>query len=206
MTGSHKTQYRVWTDAEAWRLQELAGDMPFVMVVRQWNIWATANGIPHRTAHSMRKKLRSLGASGRACGSWLCVGDAAQMLGKHRSTILLWAQEGLVRYHKNGPHSCVNRDDIIKLARERPLLFAGVDRDNLLLVLEDEDLVDSILEQHPFAYCGTGRGRRVRWVDTGQVFSTYREAAKAANLHYTAVSKAVRQGRPAAGLRFELVT
>lgn len=180
--------------------------MPFAMVVRKWNTWATGNGIPRRTAHGIRKKLRSLGASGRACGSWLCVGDVARMLGKHRSTILLWAQEGLVRHHKNGPHSCVNRDDIIKLARRRPLLFAGVDRDNLLLLLENEKLVSSILERYPCHYCGAGRGRRVRWVDTGQVFETYAEAAEAASLHYTSVSKAVREGRPAAGLRFELVT
>lgn len=203
MSGSHKTQRRAWTKEEAWQLQELAGDMPFVLVVQQWNIWATRNGIPHRTSISLRRKLAAIGGTGRAFGSWLCLGDVARMLGKHRSTVLQWANAGFIRYHKGGPYSSVNRDDLIQLARERPQLFAGTDRDNLLLLLEDADLADSILERYPRRYWGVGRGRRVRRVDTGQVFATCQAAAQAANLHYTAITKALREGRPAAGMRFE---
>lgn len=203
MADGCKTQYRAWSQAEALQLQELAGDMPFVMVVQQFNIWATRSGLPHRTATGIRKKLRSLGASTRACGSWIGVGDVARMLGKHRSTILAWASSGLIRHHKAGPHSTVNRDDLIKLARDAPLRFAGSDRTNLLLLLEDAELVDAILQRYPRPYCSTGRGRRVRWVDTGKVFATYQEAAEAANLHYSSISKALHEGRPAAGLRFE---
>ena len=205
MTPSHKPQYRAWTEAETLRLQELAGDMPFLMVCQQFNGWAVRNGIPPRSTSSLEKRLRRLGTSRRTHGSWLCVGDVARMLGKNRSTVLLWATNGWIRHHKAGSCSSVSRDDLIRLARERPRLYAGADRSNLLLLLEDEDLVTEILRQFPRRYCATGRGRRVRWMDTGQEFPTCRAAAKAANLHYTSVSKAIREGRPAAGLRFEAI-
>ena len=204
MAARHKPQYRAWTPAETLQLQELAGDMPFVYVAQQFNNWASRHGIPHRSVASLHKKLRALGGSCRCSGTWLQIGDVAQMLGKSRSTISLWCHNHpWIRYHKAGHNSSVNRDDLIRLARERPQLYAGTDRDNLILLLEDEELADSILERFPRRYWAKGRGKRVRWTDTGQVFETLKDAAAATNLDYSSIGKALRQGRPAAGLRFE---
>jgi len=205
MGGCNRTQYRRWTEDEALMLQELAGDMPFPRVCQQWNLWAAREGLPSRSSESLRRKLVELGVSRRVSGSWLCVGDVARMLGKSRSTIRLWCADGLIRHHKAGPYSSVSRDDLIQLARKRPRLFAGCDRGNLLLLLEDEDLVSSILERFPRRYWGMGRGRRIRRVDTGEVFATYREAAAAAHMSDKTIIKALQNGKLACGLQYELV-
>lgn len=203
MTGRHKTQRRAWTEDEALWLQELAGDMPFPVVHQQFNKWAKRNGIPMRSADSLHKKLRKLGISRRAEGMWICSGDVARMLGKDRSTIQNWCSAGLLRRHRAGRFTSVSREDLIGLAHERPRLFAGCDRSNLLLLLEDEDLVDGILQRFPRRHSAAGHGRRVRWVDTGQVFNTYREAGIAAHVSDKTICKALHQGRLACGLRFE---
>lgn len=203
MAGSNRTQYRRWTEAETLWLQELAGDLPFHLVMSQFNHWAGKQGLPHRSPDSVRKKLRHLGTSRVPVGAWIRLGDVAQMLGKDRSTIRLWSTSGLLRYHRAGRYSSVNRDDLIRLARNRPRLFAGCDRSGLLLLLEDEALVTGILQRFPRRYSAAGRGRRVRWVDTGQVFPTYREASAAAHICRQAISAALRDGRTVAGMRFE---
>lgn len=205
MTGRHITQRRYWSDAEVQQLLELAGDMPFPLVQQQFNYWATKNGLPHRSRDSLAKKLNGLGGSRQPVGQWVGTGDVAKMLGKNKSTIQLWVRAGYVRRHKAGPFSSIRRADLVKLARERPRLFAGCDRTNLLMLLEDEELVTSILQQYPRRYWAMGRGRRVRWVDTGQVFDCYKAAARAAHVSDKTICKALQEGRLAAGWRFELV-
>ena len=196
-----QASYRYWTPPEIEKLLELAGDLPFASLVREWNRWAKLHDMPRRSSQSIRKKLTALGESTCTYGAWIRLGDVAALLGKDRSTIGLWARRGLVKYHRAASQSCILRADLKRLARRKPQLFAGCPRAGLVQLLEEEELADSILSAYPERYQSVVTGRRVLWVDKQQVFPS--AAARAANVSHHAIRKAIAEGRTTCGYRFE---
>jgi len=200
-----QASYRYWTAPEVERLLELVGETPFVHVCREWNRWANKEGIPNRSPQSIRKKLTGLGESTVCLGRWVRLGDVAHLLGKDRSTIQKWANAGWVSYIVYGHQSCILRADLRRLARERPILFAGCDRQGLVQLLEDEDLAESILAAYPQRYQSSINGKRVLWVDRMQAFPSYAAAGRAAHICSKAIRLGVIEGRPVCGYRFVLL-
>lgn len=204
MTGSRKS-YRFWTPEELDKLEELVGQTPFTQACRRWNTWAGQQGIPTRTRDSLRKKAQEQGWTAFAWGDQVLVGTVARLLGKHRSTVQRWIQAGWVTRHGNGPASAISRIDLRRLARDKPQLFGGVPRADLVHLLELEDLADWILEQAPKRWQSKHNAHQVRWVERGQVFSSYAAAGKAAHIDSKAIRRGVIEGRPVCGWRFERV-
>lgn len=200
-----QASYRYWTEPETEKLLELVGDTPFLEVCRAWNSWAGRHGIAPRSPQSIRKKAQWLGESFICTGRWVRVGDVAQLLGKHRSAIQKWHKAGWIHCYIAGHQSCVQRDELRRLARERPRLFAGCEREGLFQLLEDERLADWILEQYPERYQSCRNGKRVLWVDRGTVFPSYAAAGRAAHVCPKAIRLSIIEGRRACGYRFALL-
>jgi hypothetical protein len=179
--------------------------MPFKRVWREWNIWAKQQGLEPRSLMSLQKKAQALGETQACYGNWIGTGEVARLLGKHRSAIQNWYRAGWVRCHRAGRHSAVSRADLRRLARERPQLFAGSSHEGLVQLLEDERLADEIVTGFPQRYPTRNQSIRVLWVDRGLVFPSYAAASRAAHVSPSAIARAIREGRPAAGMRFELL-
>lgn len=201
MTGSHKT-YRRWSAAEVDKLDEVVGMAPFDYACRRWNIWAGEQGIPYRSRQSLAKKAQELGLSRLAWGDWILVGEAARLLGKNRSTISNWVHAGWVTRFGTGRGSSIKRSDLRRLARQRPQLFGGVNRGDLVQLLESEDLADWVLEQYPQRWQDRHHGHQVWWVDRGLKFDSYAAAGRAAHVCSKSIRRAVLENRLVCGMRF----
>lgn len=205
MTGSHKT-YRRWSRVELDKLEDLVGQTTFDQACRLWNSWAAQEGIEQRSKQSIAKKAAEQGISRNPWGDWLLVGEVAQLLGKHRSTIRNWVNAGWIRRRGTARASAVCRVDLRRLARKRPQLFGGVDRGALVQLLESEDLADWVLERYPQRWQDRYHGHRVVWLDRGLVFDSYVAASKAAHVNSKAIRQSIIEQRPVCGMRFARVS
>lgn len=192
-----------WTRVEVEMLEDLTGNSPFPAVVQQYNSWAKANGHPIRSRRALEHKVYTLVDSRASYGRWVGVGDVARALGRSHQTIWEWAQQGWIRRIHAGAASAVARDDLIRLAQERPTLFGGAPRDGLLLILEDHDLVDQICRDYPAMVGGMGGRYPIRW--QGKVFPSIAQAARAAHVSPSAIRLGLKEGRLVCGMRFERV-
>lgn len=204
MTRSRKT-YRLWTPAELDKLEEYVGQTPFQQACHRWNHWAGQQGIPTRTAQSLRKKAQELGLTAFAWGDMVLIGTVSKLLGKNRTTVQRWVQGGWINRHGTGRASALSRKELRALARDRPQLFGGVDRCALVQLLEDERLVDWLLEQAPRRWQSSRNGHRIRWVNRGLEFPSYAAAGRAAHIDSKAIRQGVIEGRLVCGWRFERV-
>lgn len=204
MTGSRKS-YRYWTPEELDKLEEVMGQTTFGNACERWNRWAKQHGFAARSIQSLRKKANEQGWSGFAWGDQVLIGTVAKLLGKHRSTIQQWVRHGWVTRQGGGRASAISRLELRRLARDKPQLFGGVPRPDLVQLLELEDLADWILEQAPRRWQSSRNVHRIRWVERGLVFAGYAAAGKAAHIDSKAIRQGVKQGRPVCGWRFERV-
>jgi hypothetical protein len=204
MAQSCKT-YRFWTREELDKLEGLVGQVPFPQACKRWNCWAATQGIPSRTSQSLRKQAQKQGWTALPWGEMVLVGVAAQLLGKHRSTLQEWISNGWVTRYGRGRASSLSRMELRRLAREKPQLFGGVPRPELVQLLEVEELVDWVLEQAPRRWQSSRNGHRIRWVNRGQVFDSYAAAGRAAHVCSKAIRQAIIEGRDVCGYRFERV-
>lgn len=200
MAGSRRSSYK-WTQAELDKLDDLLGNLPFPHVVQHFSRWLTAEGLRPRSRRSVEHAAYKLAGSRLPFGRWVRVGDVARALDRWPSTVWDWAKRGWIRRIHAGTASAVCRDDLIKLARQRPELFGGSPREGLLLILEDPDLVDQIRRDYPSRVAGIGGTRRVRW--HGQVFPSIGAAARAAHVSEAAIRAGLKAGRLVCGMKFE---
>ena len=185
-----------WTPQEQEHLSLLLGDQPFAVVVSMYRKWASTKAMPLRTPRAIKCQAYRLQQSLRPTGLWLSSSAIGEMLGKDRSTVKLWANNGWVKRRGR----VMSRAGVQQLARDRPWIFGGCNRSGMVQLLEDEALVDSILEAYPSRY---GRPMQVVCSTTGRRYRSARAAAKACYLDRCTVTTAIREGREAFGLRFE---
>lgn len=171
------------------------------LVLQRFNAWAKRQGLPPRSEASLRRKALGLGLSVVPQGEWVMIGAAARQIGRSIGCLQEWTRHGWLR-HRRGT---VWRPSLVALARERPHLFAGCNPDGLRELLQDAALTDAILAAYPARRAMPCRPRAVECITTGQVFPSMRAAGRALHLDGSAVALAVREDRPAGGLRFRLV-
>jgi len=194
-----------WHQEEVNALLSLVGNQPLRYVVQAHHRWADKHGHPRRSAAAIRFQLHCRGISAGACGAWILVSLVRKLTGRSASTLNLWVRAGVARRGTGPSDWSLCRRDIVRLARKRPLWFAGISRANLIQLLESDDLVDRILELCPPGNPGRGRGRAVMVVQLGRKFPSCAAAAKACHLERHSVAAALREGRPAGGYTFRAV-
>ncbi|MEB3169071.1 MAG: hypothetical protein VKK97_10120, partial [Synechococcaceae cyanobacterium] len=135
------------------------------LVHRRWNAWAQREGIPCRSEASLRRKALELGLSVVPDGQWVAVSIVRRHLERSQPCLYGWAEKGWI-VHRPG---AVLRSSLVRLARQRPHLFAGCPADGLLALLRDPALVDALVMAYPKARAVPRRSQRVECLTTGQV-------------------------------------
>ena len=197
---------RIWDQREIQLLKELAESMPLEILIRTFNNQNVGQGFTERSADSIKNKLSHLGYLYEPTYKYLATHDLAKVLGVPKNVIKYWIACGL-RGTKNravpGSPQYFTPENLRKFAREHMHFFSGFKRINLFFALEDQELVDEILTKFPTPYVPSSQPKRVRCVETGQIFPSQGAAARAIFLNPTAVSRAINRGHKAGGYHFE---
>lgn len=195
-----------WTAAENEYLERLVGDVPFPVLVRRMKIAATANGWPPRTDSAIASRIKRIGMiMGARHGDWTTTGGAADILGCSGERVAGWLRRSRIREllmpRLVGHVQYIDRRGWRRLATEMPRILGGFSSDALFMLLEDRELADAVAAAHPLSI----GDRRVRCVETGQIWSSCVSAGAAFHLTKTPISRAIRRGRPVPtlGLTFE---
>ena len=196
---------RRWTTAEGAQLEHLAGNVPGPLIPRAFNAWAREHGIPQRTPVSVKRQIERRHLSLRVCGDWITTGVIAHILGISLTTPLYWIQRGILparQFHRSSRQPWfIRRADVVALARQRPELFGGIERGRLAQLLENERLADQITAEH---HRRQNTPRRVRCVETGRLYRSTREAARAVFVARQLIQRAISTGRRAGGFHWRL--
>lgn len=194
-----------WTQRETDRLEMLAGTVPLPELVQRYNAWAVRQRppLPHRSDKAIWRHACRQRISLRCCGDKLTISDAAALLGVTFERIRRWTRLGYLPTYRYG-WLYLARADLAAMAWERPELFCGISRDCLYQLLEDDDVCDFILRADGYRVGPHGQ-RRVRCIETGQIFPSMAAAGAAVHRNPFGISRAVRRGWAVANRHWELV-
>lgn len=204
----YSQQRQEWKPEEVELLKDYAESMPTLQLIRVFNQLNKENGNPHRTAHSIKLKIHDLGLSLRPQYNLLSCNALARVLGVSVDAVRYWTTIGLAySRQRDVPRSprFISAANLRKFARERPELFGGLNSVDLYIALESESLVEFITTNYPNRNRGLTPPKRVRCIETGRIYSSYMEAAKAHYVTRSGIFKAVKFGRKANGYHFEKV-
>ncbi len=179
--------------------------MPCESLIRVFNAQNKIAGRPKRSAVSIKLKVDKLGYSLEPKYRYLSASALGRVLGISNDAVRYWLQIGLkgVR-NRDVPRSPVyiTATELRKFARNNPRFFGGIPRIDLYLALEDENLVDQILEQYPNRNSCIKKPVRVKCVETGRIYNSQSDAARAIYVNRSIVFRAVKYGHRAAGYHF----
>lgn len=190
-----------YSKEETDKIHELAEDMPFTLLVREYQRWAKEAGYPARSRHALRGRIQRLGYSFRSYGKWLDVMTAAELWQVTGETVRYWTRRGDLSCHHEGFKVYVSRHGLKKLARARPYLFHGIPYDNLLALLDSEKLAQRLSAVKIKKI--SGRRSRVRCVETGRVFPSVKAAADSIFVTRQSIGHAIWGNRTCQGFHWE---
>lgn len=198
--------YHRWLPDEAAHLDQLAGDVPFAVLVKSMRCAARQHGWPVRSSKSIANRMTRTDQPRRArVGEWTSCYGAAEILGCPGSRVEAWIRRRQVREVLDprviGTVRYISRASWRRLARVMPRVLGGFSADALFLLLEDRRLADSVAARYPQAIGDW----RIRCVETGQVWPSCIAAARELNVSQAAISKGIREARPVRvlGMTFE---
>jgi hypothetical protein len=196
---------RNWTKEEVAFLKDHAESMPCESLIRVFNAQNKIAGRPKRSAVSIKLKVDKLGYSLEPKYRYLSASALARVLGISNDAVRYWLQIGLkgVR-NRDVPRSPVyiTATELRKFARNNPRFFGGIPRIDLYIALEDEDLADQIFRQYPNRNSCIKKPVRVKCVETGRIYNSQSDAARAIYVNRSIVFRAVKYGHRAAGYHF----
>lgn len=201
-------RYR-WSVEEETRLEVLAGDRPWPLVVRAYNTWAAQHGYSDRTALALERRAQAMGVYRRSEGEWITTGAVARILGVSKAQPLRWVRRGQVPSWRNGlgppcPHY-ISRTELRKWARHDPSFWRSFAFERLVVLFDAEQVAHYV-----YAACTPEQGRRpyqrckpVRCVETGQRFASISDAAQAAFVTPSRMSAVLDTHETANGLHWQ---
>jgi hypothetical protein len=195
-----------WSEEEAAFLDELLGEEPLEMVAAAYKREARRRGWPPRTAAAIQNRAWRTGQrTGCRSGEWLTTGGAAELLGVLPSRMAQWLADSAIaaalQPKRIGGQWFIGRRGFRRMARQLPERFGGFGREQLLALLEDGELVDQLMAEHPVARSDY----RVRCVETGEVFPSCTEAGQRHHLTSRTISKAIQRGQPVQSIGLSFV-
>jgi hypothetical protein len=200
-----------WTAAETDRILDLAGDLPWPLALAAYHRWAADHGHPQRTDKALALYVQEQGGTIYAMGEWVTAGACCtawhiktgtmgRWLKRHRDILRPVQPTGaLGRFY-------IRRANLRAFARQLPHLLGGIAAADLFLILEDQELSDHIATAFPRRPLSPVQKRPVRCIDTGVIYPSVRDAARAIPCSISAISQAVNgHASHALGLRWEPV-
>jgi hypothetical protein len=186
-------------------LESIAGNMPSKHLAACYNSWASKSGYPPRSVNAIKSMMSRSKISRRAEGEWITCSYIADVLGLKIDTPQRWAEKGFIECYRNrgrSTHRYFRRSDLVEMARKHPSLLGGIDRNNLLALLEDEDLVGFIAASHPRR---KGSGMPVEAIESGRIFPSVKAAARALYVTPQGIHSAMRIGGTCAGFHWRRI-
>ena len=191
-----------WTKGEIDIIEQLSTSMPPKRLYLTYCRMAADRGFPKRTEPAFRCKLRLLGIPLMPELDWYRLQQLADMFGGTRHSVAKLLKKGL-RAEKESQHGnqpwFVSRAELRRFARKHPGLLREFDADGLFIALEDRSLVELILAQPLVRQPSRYNPTRVKCVETGNVYPSYRAAARAVFVDGSAVHAAALRGHRAGG-------
>jgi len=207
-----RTNSRRWQPREIEILKDIAESMPSHQLVRAFNNAICGCGFKKRSTYSVWSKMKELGLSIDAKYSVYTPTTIAKTLGISVDTVRSWfranRKNGL-KFYKQRQSRCSTKyttsKNIRDFARLNPECFGGIDFVDLYILLEDLKLVEYITENFPRRNKSAATPKKVRCIETGQIFNSQAEAAKAFFVTDSVIYGAVRYGYAANNHHFERI-
>lgn len=193
----------VWTTEEEEMLFGLVGDVPWSVVVSTFNRWAVVNGYSRRTRRALHRRVNVAGYSIKATGSWIDIPTIAKLLGSSGECVRRWARNGTIKAFREGKKYYVKRENLREFALQHAELFSGKPRDDLFMLLDDEELANQLADLPVGPRLG--HERPIMCVETGKVYRSYQLAADTHFVTRQALTCAVWKGTPSAGYHWRQV-
>ena len=198
-----------WTEEEEAIIKELVSMMPPHQLVNTYLIMASTRGLPKRSDTAIKLKIYDMGFKLEPEIEYLSMQKIATMLGISRDVVDNWRRIGLETHRKSnklGSRHYVCRRSFRRFAKKRPEVLGGTNRFGLFCLLENEQWVEKLLADYPDRWHGCTNGpRRVKCVETGQVFNSMGEAGRSVFVTRSGIFKAVKFGIKAADLHWVAV-
>jgi len=188
-----------WQDDELEQLIGMAGDLPLPVLLKSFAATGSRAGWPPRTKGAVLTKLSGLHITMVPCGRWMRV-CGLTAIGIPAHVAKGWLEEGVLPSTRfGGRRRYFQRSAVVALAQREPWRFAGIRAADLFLVLEDQELADSIALEHPKRL----GPRPVLCVDTGRRFPSITAAARGVYCTAANIRHALRTpGATACGYRW----
>lgn len=207
---------RRYSPDEIENLERLVGEIPLGLLVRRHNAWAQQNGYPARTERAVHQFLKQRGLAIEPIGEFVRTSAILDALRCSQNVVEGWVARGWIvpvrarsRPTRNvppdrrgPPRRSFRRADLRAMARDRPEAFAGARRGALFVLLEDEELADSIARRFPTRPCCLNAQRPVMNLETRERYASIRAAARATGLHPTLIRASIVKGHRAKGTRW----
>lgn len=182
--------------------------MPVLQLVRAFNQQIGLHGYEKRTTWSIRSKLQKLGFLETVQHGVYTIGTLAERLNLPRGTVTNWVRLYGLKFYKvtkkRNASKYITAKNLRDFARIRPQSFGGIPFIDLYLVLEDQQLTEYIVKNYP-RRPGRLQPQCVRCIETGMIYSSYIEAAKAFHVSSTYIYKSVKYGIAANNHHFEKI-
>lgn len=181
-------------------IEEIVGSAPVHSLYTRFSKQATKQGWHPRTYHAFKRKIERLGLDQRAIDDHWNLCGLARALEITQYRVRYWVSKGLKTSRKEGKHPEIRSQDVRFFARKYPDLFRGIERSNLLFVLEDADLCDHIIS---LGQPSQGYSARIIRTDTLETYPSMRSAAKTLRIPHRSVWESIHYGRPTHGIQFK---
>ena len=193
-----------WAPDEDEILHEYSGLLPLAAIVRKVQNFNQHQGTPIRTIKAVSNRLIVLKLSRHPTEDNISCRHLAHTLGISVRKVYDWViKHGLKRRLTSKKRSAISLTKFRQWAAIHPELLASIDHDRLLWILQDEQLARRC-SQIP-SHSRSRAPIKVKRKDTGQVYPSLSHAARAIDVHYSGIAKAIEQGRKCVGIEFERV-
>ena len=196
-----KRQWRRWTPEDLEALSDLAGELPWRMVVEQFN-----QARPPRTPKALTRQAEAMGLSIKPQGEFITTTAIAVLTGYNNKKILNWILSGklkaVYRYKPKNNHWCISRKALWEFAKKHPHQFGGIGHSELTQLFDSEAHASEIVAMKLPRLRHTVE---VECIETGQRYKSIKEASAAAFVCKSGISASINHGWAANGLHYRRV-
>mgnify|MGYP001810016616 CR=1 FL=1 len=132
-----------------------------------------------------------------AFGEYISARNVSLVLSTKKNAVVRcvarWIKTGELPHIKTGPKSYVLRKGLAKLAMEKPGFFCHLERMDLVMLLDSEKAADAVLNSGAIPQLPYRREHRVKCVETGVVYPSIKEAAKAIYVYPNSIWAALKR-------------
>lgn len=195
--------YPRWEPEAEEYLAGLVGTVPPCDLHRLFNLKAKSKGWTIRSYHAFRVRAKRLAPSVTPDLDNFNPSELARTLNIPRDRTQAWVERGLLK-HRILPSGirAIKLKDFQQFAKTHFRKLAGCDREGLEWLLEDVELVNRICALPSYIH---GQRQKVKRADTGETFSSIKEAARRSYVDRRGIKLSVVENRQVSGIKWEAV-